>query len=323
MNKTFILLALVFVPLLSIAQYTQKIKGVVTDKELHIPLVGVVISVLSTSPALGATTDENGSFVIDNVPVGKQNLRINYIGYQPLAMSNVLVTSAKEVFLNVEMEESSRKMEEAVVSGKREHINEMALVSAKTFDVQETERYAGSRADPARMASNFAGVQGADDSRNDIVIRGNSPQGLLWRIEELNIPSPNHFAIPGTSGGPVSMLNNKTLGNSDFFTGAFPAEYGNSTAGVFDLKMRNGNKDRYEFTAQLGILGTEVAAEGPISKKKGSSFLFTYRYSTLKIFEGLHIKIGTSSVPNYQDASFKLNFPMGKKGIFRSSALAA
>lgn len=313
MHKAFIVILLLFTPFLIVAQRTQSITGSVVDKESKSRLIGVNVSVTDVTPVAGTVTDENGKFSINNIPVGKHTISISYIGYQPYVQSNILVTSGKEVVLPIELEESSNKMEEVVVRQKKEHINEMALVSAKTFDVQETERYAGSRADPARMASNFAGVQGADDSRNDIIIRGNSPQGLLWRLEDVDIPSPNHFAIPGTSGGPVSMLNNKTLGNSDFFTGAFPAEYGNTTAGVFDLKMRNGNNQKYEYTAQLGFLGTEVAAEGPISRKKGSSFLFTYRYSTLQLFESLNIKIGTSSIPQYQDASFKLNFPIGKR----------
>lgn len=298
------------------AQRTQTVKGTITDKESHTPLIGVAIAVIDIEPNKGTASDEKGAFSLKNIPVGKHTIRVSYIGYQGQTISNVLITSAKEVVLSIELEESSTHMDEVVVKHKREHINDMALVSAKTFDVQETERYAGSRADPARMASNFAGVQGADDSRNDIIIRGNSPQGLLWRLEDIDIPNPNHFAIPGTSGGPVSILNNKTLGNSDFFTGAFPAEYGNSTAGAFDLKMRNGNKDRYEVTGQLGFLGTELAAEGPISKKNSSSFLVTYRYSTLKLFKGLNIKIGTSSVPNYQDAAVKLNFPIGEKANF-------
>ena len=251
----------------SLAQYKQVIKGTIADKESKTPLTGVAIAVTDIEGGIGTVTDEKGNFLIHDVPVGKHTLQVSYVGYNSLTIAGVLVTSAKEVVLNLEMEESATKMSEVVISEKREHINEMAIVSAKPFDVQETERYAGSRADPARMASNFAGVMGADDSRNDIIIRGNSPQGVLWRLEDVDIPNPNHFAIPGTSGGPVSMLNNKTLGNSDFFTGAFPAEYGNSTAGVFDLKLRNGNKDRYEFTGQLGFLGTELAAEGPISKK--------------------------------------------------------
>ncbi len=295
------------------AQRNQTIKGKIVDKESHVPLPGALVIITDVSPQLGASTDANGAFTIDSVPVGKHNLVITNSGYATTGINDVQVTSAKEVLLNIEMEEALVKLTEVVVSQKREHINDMAIVSTKTFNVQETERYAGSRADPARMASNFAGVQGGDDSRNDIIIRGNSPQGVLWRLEGIDIPNPNHFSIPGTSGGPVSMLNSKTLANSDFFTGAFPSEYGNAVAGAFDVKLRNGNNERTEFTGQFGFLGTELAAEGPISKKAGSSFLFTYRYSSLQLFQSLNIKIGTSSVPHYQDATFKLNFPMGKK----------
>jgi hypothetical protein len=313
MRKAVLLTIIVLVPLFSSAQLTQVIRGIITDKESHAPLTGVAVSVTDVEGKPGAVTDDNGQFSIPNIPVGKHLLKASYLGYQPVELANILVTSAREVVLVIEMEETANKIQEVEINAKREHINDMAVISAKTFDVQETERYAGSRADPARMASNFAGVQGADDSRNDIVIRGNSPQGVLWRLEGVDIPNPNHFSVPGTTGGPVSMLNNKTLGNSDFFTGAFPAEYGNATGGVFDLQLRNGNADKTEVTAQLGFLGTELAAEGPISKKNGSSFLIAYRYSTLKLFEGLNVKIGTSSVPNYQDATFKLNFPLGKK----------
>jgi hypothetical protein len=313
MRKTLLFLSIILFPFISVAQLTQVIKGIVQDKESHIPLQGVAVSVIDVQGKPGNVTDETGRFSIPDIPVGKHSIRISYLGYQPVELNDILVTSGKEVMLTVNMEEMSNKIEEVTISAKREHINDMAIVSAKTFDVIETERYAGSRADPARMASNFAGVQGADDSRNDIVIRGNSPQGVLWRLEGVDTPNPNHFSVPGTTGGPVSMLNSKTLGNSDFFTGAFPAEYGNATGGAFDLKLRNGNADKTEVSLQFGFLGTELAAEGPVSRKNGSSFLVAYRYSTLKLFEGLNIKIGTSSVPNYQDATFKLNFPLGKK----------
>lgn len=313
-HKLLTVLIALLLPVGSFAQRMQRIKGHVADKESKIALIGVTIAVMDITPAPGGVTDENGNFIIDSVPVGKHTIAISYIGYEGRTMTDVLVTSAKEVVLPVELEEKSVKMDEMTITYKREHINEMALVSTRTFDVQETERYAGSRSDPARMASNFAGAQGGDDSRNDIVIRGNSPQGVLWRLEGVDIPNPNHFSIPGTTGGPVSMLNSKTLANSDFYMGAFPAEYGSAVAGVFDVRLRNGNSDKYEFSGQLGILGTELTAEGPLSRKHGSSFLLTYRYSTLDIFQGLNIKIGTTSVPKYQDATFKLNFPIGKKG---------
>tara|TARA_B110000037_G_scaffold223139_1_gene302732 strand:- start:90825 stop:91316 length:492 start_codon:yes stop_codon:yes gene_type:complete len=163
------------------------------------------------------------------------------------------------------------------------------------------------------MVQNFAGAQGSDDSSNDIVIRGNSPSGVLFRMEGIDIPNPNHFARFGTTGGLISILNNNVMANSDFLTGAFPAEYGNAIAGVFDLKMCNGNNEKHDFMFQIGFNGAELMAEGPISKKKGSSYLLNYRYSTLGLFKLIGINFGSTAVPNYQDGSFKLNFP-SKKG---------
>ncbi|MEO6831794.1 MAG: TonB-dependent receptor [Chitinophagaceae bacterium] len=314
MKSLLLILLIVVVNIRANAQLFQRIKGQILDKESQAPLEGVLVAIIDLNPVRTALTDVSGRFSIDSIPIGKHHIACNFLSYHELNIPDVLVTSGREVVLNILMQESARRLAEQVVSVKRRSMNDRALASVKTFDVQETERYAGSRGDPARMASNFAGVQGADDSRNDIIVRGNSPSGLLWRIEDVDIINPNHFAIPGTSGGPVSLLNNKTLANSDFLTGAFPAEYGNTISAAFDLKLRNGNTDRYEMSAQLGFLGTELMAEGPISKKNRSSFLVAYRYSTLQLFQGLNIKIGTESVPNYQDLTFKLNFPIGKHG---------
>ncbi len=291
----------------------QTIRGTVTEKESDIPLIGVnVLAISRNGESFGASTDENGDYRIDNVPLGRLSVQFSYIGYETVTLDNIIVTSAKEVILPVKMEESAIELATVKVKARRkgELVNEMATVSARQFSVEETDRYAGSRGDPGRMASNFAGVQGADDSRNDIVIRGNSPAGVLWKFNGVNIPNPNHFAIAGTSGGPASILNNKYLANSDFFTGAFPSEYGNSISGVFDLRMRNGNNEKYEFSGQLGFLGTELFAEGPIAKKNKSSFLASYRYSTLQLFSGLHINVGTNATPKYQDGAFRLNFPL-------------
>lgn len=300
------------------AQVTQTIRGKVLDKETKITLPGASVILLGDSlTRRGVATDENGSFRLENVPVGRQSIRVSFIGYKEQTLSNIIVSSAKELVLTIELEESVAALKEVEITATRKDqpINEMATVSVRAFDVEETERYAGSRGDPARMASNFAGVQGSDDSRNDIVVRGNSPLGTLWRVEGVDVPNPNHFAVAGTTGGPVSILNNKVIANSDFMTGAFPAEYGNTVSGVFDVRFRNGNNEKYEYTGQFGFLGTELTAEGPISRKNGSSFLVNYRYSTLKMFEALKIKIGTSAVPNYQDGAFKLNFPTKKGSV--------
>ncbi len=277
---------------------TQTIRGTVVDKETKFPLIGVTVVVKTTDgQTLGASTDIEGAYRVEKVPLGRQGVEFSYIGYQQVANDNIIVSSAKEVILNVEMEESAVDVETVEILGQRngEVLNEIATVSAREFSVEETNRYAGSRGEPARMASNFAGVQGADDSRNDIIVRGNSPSGVLWRLEGINIPNPNHFSIAGTGGGSVTILNNKFLANSDFFTGAFPAQYGNSIAGAFDLRMRNGNNEKHEFSGQLGFLGTELMAEGPLNKN-GASYLTTFRYSTLALFSFMNINVGTDAI---------------------------
>ena len=293
----------------------QTVKGKVVDLESQFPLPGVNVQFINGDFTNGVATDMNGNFKIENVPLGRKQIRFTFIGYTPQTQT-IVVNSGKEVVLNVSIEESTEMLEAFEVSSneKREVNNEMAIISAQQFSVEETERYAGSRGDPARMASNFAGVQGADDSRNDIIVRGNSPLGVIYRVEGITIPNPNHFAISGSSGGPLSILNNKFLGNSDFFSGAFPSEYGNSTAGVFDLKIRNGNNEKTEFTGQVGLFGAEFLVEGPLSKHSSASFLAMYRYSTIKAFSLLGVNLGTSAIPKYQDFAVKFNLPFKKGG---------
>jgi hypothetical protein len=319
--------ALFFILLISYslvqAQDLKNIRGQIADKDSKYPIIGANVMVINSDPAIGAKTDENGYFTLPNVPLGRVSIKISYLGYKDAYANDILIVGGKETQLNIELEEKVNEIKEVTVTdnktGQGAAKNEFATVSARAFDPEETSRFSGSRNDPARMASNFAGVSGANDARNDIIIRGNSPTGLLWRLEDLDIPSPNHFASFGSSGGPVSMLNNNTLARSDFFTAAWPAEYGDALSGVFDLKMRNGNKDRYEFLAQIGFNGAELGAEGPFAKNKSNaSFLINYRYSTLGLFKLLGVNFGTgSAVPQYQDLSFKIDVPTKKAGIFR------
>lgn len=317
MKNTLLTTFFLLVALSTFAQPSQTVRGKIVDKESKFPLVGVTaLLVNNATQPVGTVTDLDGNFRLPNVPVGRQTLRFTLVGYKEILLNNIVVEAGRETVLNLEMEESVTELNTVVVKVKRngEAANEMATVSARQFSVEETGRYAGSRGEPARMASNFAGVQGADDSRNDIVIRGNSPSGVLWRLEGINIPNPNHFAISGTSGGPVGIINNKYLANSDFFTGAFPAEFGNTTSGVFDLKLRNGNDEKHQLSAQFGFLGTEFLAEGPLSKKSKASYLVTGRYANLWLFKKAGIDIGTEATPTYADGFARFNFPLKKGG---------
>jgi hypothetical protein len=318
-SAALILVILLSGPGLRAQQITQVLRGTVTDKQSHVPLPGVIITVLGTEPLLATATDENGHFRFPGVPVGRYQLAVRTVGYRERAQMLALV-AGKEAVVNVELEENVVEAEEVVITGEQDKTktnNRMNSVSARVFSAEEAARYAGSRNDPARMAANFAGVSGANDSRNDIIIRGNSPMGILWRLNGIDIPNPNHFGNSGSTGGPISILNNNTLDNSDFLTGAFPADYGNATAGVFDLRMRQGNNEKFEFLGQVGFNGFELGAEGPLGRRGNSSFLANYRYSTLSVFKALNIDFGTGdAVPQYQDASFRVDLNSGKAGKF-------
>jgi hypothetical protein len=306
------------------SQITQTLRGRVLDKPTGIGLPGVIIKIKGDiSNKLVSTTDAQGFYKIKEVPLGRQTVITQLIGYKMQVLSDIIISSGKEIILDIELEESTTELNEVEVNASQDKdvVNTMESVNMKRFSLEETERYPGSRQDPARMAQNFAGVQGTNDSRNDIVVRGNSPSGLLWRLEEIDIPNPNHFAVAGSAGGPQSIINNKYLANSEFYTGAFPANYGNALGGVFDLRMRNGNNEKHERTFQFGFLGTELALEGPLNKKTGASYLVTYRYSTLKLFSSVNFQIGTSAVPGYQDIGFRFNFPTQKAGVFSFSGI--
>ncbi|MCB0397664.1 MAG: carboxypeptidase-like regulatory domain-containing protein, partial [Flavobacteriales bacterium] len=301
MNKNISILLLIALLMGGLAHgqdRQQTIHGRVTDRDTQYPLPGAAILLIGTDPPIGTVTDNDGYFELKDVAVGRVSLQISYLGYKTEVYQNLVLTSGKQLVVNVTLEEMVIQGQEVVIQGERskqQALNEMATVSARQFTVEETNRYAGTLGDPARMAANFAGVGSASDQRNDIIIRGNSPVGVLWRFEGVDIPSPNHFVSQGTNGGPISILNNNLLANSDFFTGAFPAEYGTAQASVFDLTMRRGNTDKREYTFQVGFNGAELMTEGPFSRKKGkASYLASYRYSTLDIFEALGINFGTA-----------------------------
>lgn len=313
MKKLFILFSSLF-SMIFFAQ-TGVIRGKITDKQSEKSISGATIELVNDS-GNGSITDENGNFKLTNVPLGRQTLRISFLGYESTTVPDIDVTSGKEVVISVTLIESFDTLQEVVIvsdgNNKAKSINKLAAVSVRQFSPEEVNRYAGGRSDVARLASNFAGVSTADDSRNDIVVRGNSPTGLLWRLEGIPIPSPNHFSTLGTTGSPVSALNPNLLANSDFITSAFPAEYGNAIGGVFDLGFRKGNSEEYEYMVGLAAFpGAEFMAEGPLGKK-GGSFLVAGRYGIVGIL-GLG---GTSAQPNYNDISFNVHLGKSKVGNF-------
>ena len=318
--RKYILIVLLFINQLTFAQNNkQNIRGIVIDKLSQTTLPGANVQILNGTENKGTSTDANGNYVLKEISPDRYEIKVTFIGYKDVIIPNVVVTSGKETILDITMEENVTTLNEVVIkdNSKDKTINNLTTISARTFSMEEVNRYSGGRSDAARLAANFAGVSAPDDSRNDIVIRGNSPVGVLWRINGMNVTNPNHFASVGTTGGAVSALNTNMLKSSDFLTSAFPSEYGNATAGVFDIGFRNGNSQKRESSLQFGLItGMEAMTEGPISKKNNSSYLIGYRYSLAGVASALGIDYGTTAIPTYQDLSFNINSGNSKIGKF-------
>lgn len=306
------------------SKLTQTVRGTIRDSESKTPLIGATVIVEESEPHLGNTSDISGNFRFENIPVGRYNFKVSYIGYEPYIVSEILVGSGKEVVLLIELKESSLALNEFVVyanTNKDMPVNSMATLSARSFSVEETSRYAGGLDDPARLASAFAGVTTTQTTNNAIIIRGNSPRGVLWRIEGVDVPAAFHFPnVDFIGGGGYTVLSNQMLRTSDFFTGAFPAEYGNANSGVFDIKMRTGNSEKREYTIGVGSSGIDLSAEGPLKKGKKSTYLFNYRYSTLALLGKL---TNFPNIPTFQDLTIKFDFPTENAGTFSLWAMGA
>ena len=291
---------------------TQTVRGIVLDSKTNAPIEFATVRIMNVG-SLGSTTDSLGRFRIDNVPVGRCNIQTSYVGYNTNIFNEIPVTSSKEVYMEITLDENIHSLAEVVIQPeikKDKPLNAMAITGGRMISMEEAGRFANGFDDPARLSSAFAGVAG-DVGTNAVAIRGNSPQFTQWRLEGVEIPNPTHFAdLTGLGGGFLSALSTQVIGNSDFYNGAFPSEYSNALSGIFDMQIRNGNNQKYEHTFQLGILGIDLASEGPISRKYGSSYIFNYRFSTTSLATGNDMNL------KYQDLSFKLNFPTRKAGTF-------
>lgn len=297
---------------------TQTVRGRIIDADSKSPIAFANVVVTNTDPLLGSVSDIDGYFTIKSVPVGRVTLKVRYLGYEEKVIPNLVIISGKETVLDIEMKESFETLKEITISSKQhksELNNEMAQISSKGLSVEESKRYAGGIGDPARLVSSFAGVGSTGEGNNDIIVRGNNPRYIQWKLEGTEIPSPNHFSQEGLTGGPISALNSAMLANSEFYTGAFAPEYGNALSGIFDMRLRKGNSEKREHSFSIGVLGTDVTTEGYFKKGGKSSYLINYRYSTLALISNLGI-LDFGGVPKYQDMSFKIFLPTEKAGTF-------
>lgn len=295
----------------------QTVRGTVTDAISGEKLIGATVKVVETGT--GSVVDLDGNFRIDIPKSGRYTLETSYVGYEPNVMKEVLVAGVKEVVIDIQLRENNTELTEVVVRprvNKEATVNPAVLTGGVMLSMEEASRFAGGYNDPARLVMSFAGISGEADG-SGLSIHGNAPERMQYRIEGVEVFTPNHFNDTWNAGyGLVSALNSNVIGNSDFFTSTFNANYNNALSGVFDVKMRTGNNAKYENILQIGTVSEELTLEGPISCKSNSSYIVNYRYGFTSLVDKLNLIDTDGAHVDFQDFSAKLMFPTKRAGTF-------
>ncbi|GAB4498578.1 MAG: carboxypeptidase regulatory-like domain-containing protein [Saprospiraceae bacterium] len=312
----FLTLSLLTLPLLASA---QTLRGTVRDGSTGEVLVGANLKLMGAADSfLTATmTDISGQYIFENLRPGYYTLEVLYGGYSPMIIREINVAGGKETLLDINYDQNvDLPLLTIVNAANRRPIQPLSEIPL-TRD--QTLRFPATFFDPARLAMAYPGVMNNDDQANGLCVRGNSPAFVRWRLEGVDVVNPNHLTNAGTfsdrptaAAGGVLMFSAQLLDNSSLLTGSFPAGYGEALGGIMDMNLRRGNSRQHEFTAQAGLIGLDLAAEGPLFEKGKNSYLVNYRYSAVGLLGQMGISFGDEEI-DFQDLSFKFNF-QGKKG---------
>jgi len=302
----------------AVSMQAETLRGTVKDAITGEPLIGATVKIVELEN-VAAIADIDGKYQINLSKGGRYTIEANYVGYEPSVTKEILISGAKEVVLDITLRENSTELKEVVVRprvNKEATVNPTVLTGGVMLSMEEASRFAGGYNDPARLVMSFAGVSGEADG-SGLSIHGNAPERMQYRIEGVEVFTPNHFNDLWNAGyGLVSALNSNVIGNSDFFTSTFNANYNNALSGVFDVKMRPGNNTKYENILQIGTVSEELTLEGPISRKHNSSYIVNYRYGFTSLVDKLGLIDTDGSHMSFQDFSWKLNFPTKRAGTF-------
>ncbi|NQV50002.1 MAG: TonB-dependent receptor [Candidatus Marinimicrobia bacterium] len=286
------------------AQSTGSIQGIVLDETTQQPIVGANIIVPGTNR--GAASDLEGKFIIDRLPLGTYLLRVDYIGYSPRTVSDIVVKLSHPAMVNIDIQESVLELEAAIVVADYFTRSQDTPASTQVQSSEEIRRLPGGFEDVVRAISILPGVAQAEAGRNDLVVRGGSPSENLYIIDNIEVPNINHFGTQGASGGPQSFINLDFVDETSFSTGGFTAKYGDRLSSVLDISLREGLEDQFASKTTISASQFGFNLEGGLPQD--GNFLFSVRRSYLDF---LFKAAGFGFVPEYWDflgkASFNLN----------------
>ena len=301
---------------LSIFAQTGIIEGRIANKLNNEALPFATVQIVGTTK--GAQTDLDGNYRIEGLDAKLYTIKVSFVGFKELSVFEAQVLNSKPIILNFDLEETTSALGEVVVKASPFRKTEESPVSLRTIGVSEIARNPGGNRDISKVIQSLPGVTTTPAFRNDLIIRGGAPNENRFYLDDIEVPNINHFATQGSTGGPVGMLNVTFIKEVDFFSGAFPANRGNSLSSVFNFRQRDGASDKFRFTGTVGSSDFGLTAEGPLSKK--TSMLVSVRRSYLQL---LFKAIGLPFLPTYNDMQVKFKYKPNDKNEISYNFLGA
>ncbi len=291
-----------------------QITGQVVDGKSQESLVGVTILVVEKE-AVGAATDLDGQFVIDDLEIGTYSLRVSAIGYETRIVTNVVVSTGRQATVYIPLEQKTFEMDEVVVESSNyfEETKEFAPLSARQFDRTEVLRSPGAVQDVQRVVQGLPGVASSTDNINELIVRGGAPFENLTIIDYMEVPSINHYSSQENSAGAINMINADMLRDAKFSSGGFPAQYGDKSSSVLNLSIREGNfHERFASKTGFTMAGLGTVVEGSFANGN-ASYIASARQSLLQVVDNLVglSTISLTAVPKYWDTQAKVVYRLG------------
>ncbi|MBI1936736.1 MAG: TonB-dependent receptor [Ignavibacteriales bacterium] len=290
------------------AQEKGKISGVVTDQGTKQPLIGANVIVLNN--LLGASTNNDGKFLIPDIAPGSYSIEFRFIGYQSIVQTDVIVKPDRVTFISAEMQESAIEVDGVTVTDSYFNKDETQPISAVSFNYEEIRRAPGSAGDLSRILNAVPGVNQQTDQFNNLLVRGGSPVENGFYLDNIPIPNINHFPVLGAAGGAIGILNNDFISGVNFYTGGFSSIYGDRLSSVMDISYRDGNKTSTDFQLDFNLAGFGGQAEGPIFGDKGS-WMISAKRSYLDLIQDAIQTEGES--PRFGDVQGKFTYDINNQ----------
>lgn len=297
MLKIQIIAALILMANITMAQ-NGSLQGKIMDKNTNEPLPFANIVIEGTN--IGSVSDFDGNFLFTGLQPGFVKLQASFIGYKPALSADIQVTNAKVAYIEIFLEPTDTQLDEIEVKVSPFKKTSEAPVSLQRIGLAEIETNPGANRDISIVIQSFPGVATIPTFRNDIVVRGGGPSENVFYLDDIEIPTINHFSTQGASGGAVGIINADLLREVNFYTGSFPSNHSNALSSVFELTQIEGNKEKPKFRFSVGASEMSLTADGPAGEK--SSYVMSVRRSYLQfLFDAL----GLPFLPTFTDYQFK------------------